>query len=100
MSGFLLTNAAKSDLKSIGRYTQEKWGVEQRNRYLTLLDSGFHDLAVNPLMGRDCDDIIAGYRKFPVGRHLVFYRQKGPDLIEIVRVLHERMDSEAHLASW
>ena len=38
MPGFLLTNAAKSDLKNIGLYTQETWGVEQRNRYLTFLD--------------------------------------------------------------
>ena len=98
MAEFLLTNAAKDDLKSIGRYTQEQWGCEQRNRYLTLLDSSFHDLADNPLMGKDCSDIIAGYRKFPVGKHLVFYRQKGSNLIEIVRVLHERMDSESHLS--
>ncbi len=26
-------NAAKADLKNIGRYTQETWGIEQRNRY-------------------------------------------------------------------
>ncbi|WKJ89077.1 type II toxin-antitoxin system RelE/ParE family toxin [Methylomonas montana] len=99
MSRFLLTNAAKADLKSIGRYTQETWGIEQRNLYLTLLDRSFHDLVVNPLMGKDCGDIRPGYRKLPVGKHLVFYRQKEPDLIEIVRVLHERMDSESHLTS-
>jgi len=29
-------------------------GVEQRNRYLALLDRSFHDLAANPLTGRDC----------------------------------------------
>ena len=99
MSRFLLTNAAKADLKSIGRYTQETWGIEQRKLYLTLLDRSFHDLVVNPLMGKDCGDIRPGYRKLPVGKHLVFYRQKEPDLIEIVRVLHERMDSESHLTS-
>lgn len=98
MPGFSLTNAAKSDLKSIGRYTQETWGVEQRNRYLTLLDQSFHALAVNPLLGRGCGDIKPGYRKLPIGKHFVFYRQKEPDLIEIVRVLHERMDSESHLS--
>ncbi len=97
MPGFILTNAAKADLKDIGRYTQETWGIEQRNRYLTLLDQSFHDLALNPLMGKDCGDVRAGYRKFPVGKHLVFYRQLKPKQIEIVRVLHERMDSESHL---
>jgi len=98
MAGFLLTNAAKADLKNIGRYTHETWGLEQRNRYLTLLDSSFHDLAANHLMGRACNEIRLSYRKLPVGKHLVFYRQTESELIEIVRVLHERMDSESHLA--
>lgn len=98
MSGFVLTKAAKDDLKSIGRYTQNTWGIEQRNRYLTLLDKSFHDLADNPLMGRNCSAIRPDYRKHQVGKHLVFYRQSACDLIEIVRILHERMDVEAHLS--
>ncbi|WP_020481498.1 type II toxin-antitoxin system RelE/ParE family toxin [Methylomonas sp. MK1] len=97
MLEFSLTNAAKADLKNIGRYTQETWGIEQRNRYLTLLDQSFYDLVTNPLIGRDCSEILPGYRKLPVGKHLVFYRQKESNQIEIVRVLHSRMDSETHL---
>jgi toxin ParE1/3/4 len=54
MPGFVLTDAAKADLKAIGRYTQGTWGLEQRNRNLALLDRSFHDLAAYPLMGRDC----------------------------------------------
>lgn len=98
MPGFVLTHAAKADLKSIGRYTQNTWGVEQRNRYLALLDGSFHDLAGNPLMGRDCSAIRPGYRKHQVGKHLVFYRQSASDQIEIVRILHARMDVEARLS--
>ncbi len=94
MPRFVLTNAAKADLESIGRYTQDKWGREQRNRYLALLDASFHDLAGNPLLGRDCSDIRAGYRRYGFGKHLVFYRQNDSDHIEIVRILHERMDAE------
>ncbi|WP_295438175.1 type II toxin-antitoxin system RelE/ParE family toxin [uncultured Thiodictyon sp.] len=92
MPRFVLTKAAKDDLKSIGRYTQATWGPDQRNRYLRLLDAGFHTLADNPLMGTDCGDIRPGYRKHRVGKHLVFYRQSGTDEIEIVRVLHQGMD--------
>ncbi|MCQ8119951.1 type II toxin-antitoxin system RelE/ParE family toxin [Methylomonas sp. WSC-7] len=66
-------------------------------RYLALLDQSFHDLVINPLIGRDCSEILPGYRKLPIGKHLVFYRQLTPDQIEIVRVLHARMDSETHL---
>jgi toxin ParE1/3/4 len=98
MQGFVLSNAAKTDLKAIGRYTQATWGIDQRNRYLTLLDGCFHNLAANPLMGRDCSDIGNGYRKQAIGKHVVFYRQSEPHLIEIIRILHERMDVETRLS--
>lgn len=98
MPRFVLTNAAKADLKAIGRYTQVTWGRDQRTRYLTALDTGFRSLADNPLMGKDCDNIRPGYRKHQIERHIVFYRQIGSGQIEIVRVLHERMDLEANLS--
>ena len=97
MASFRLTAKAKADLRSIGRYTQKTWGREQRNRYLTLLDGSFHDLANDPRTGRSCDDIKPGYRKLHVGRHLIFYRQ-AEDAVEIIRILHERMDIATHLA--
>lgn len=96
MPGFILTEKARDDLKSIGRYTQETWGREQRNRYLTMLDRAFHELADHPAMGRDCGAVRAGYRKHGVGKHVIFYRL-GSEGIEIVRILHERMDVEARL---
>jgi toxin ParE1/3/4 len=98
MPRFVLTKAAKEDLKSIGRYTAETWGREQRNRYLALLDTSMHDLADNPGLGRDCSEIRTGYRRYRVGKHILFYRQLDPDRIEIVRILHERMDVEARLS--
>lgn len=98
MPRFVLTRAAKEDLKSIGRYTADTWGREQRNRYLALLDASMHDLADNPRLGRDCGEIRAGYRRYRVGKHVLFYRQLDPDRIEIVRVLHERMDVETRLS--
>ena len=98
MPSFVLTNKAKADLKAIGRYTTATWGREQRDRYLALIDSSFHDLAIHPLKGRDCSDIRPGYRKQGVGKHIVFYRSLDAEHIEIVRVLHERMDVESRLA--
>lgn len=97
MSAFVLTNAAKADLKEIGCYTQDTWGVAQRNRYLAMLDESFHKLSGNPLMGRDCSDIRPGYRKHHVGKHLVFYRELETSQIEIVRILHERMDMDTRI---
>ncbi len=97
MPSFFLTKKAKDDLKAIGRYTQVTWGREQRNRYLSLLDAAFNELADHPLMGKDCGAIRPGYRKQGIGKHLIFYRQVGSDEIEIVRILHERRDVEQRI---
>ena len=98
MTGFVLTNKALSDLKAIGLYTQNKWGKLQRDRYLTALDKAFRALAKDHLKGGECGEIREGYRKHQVGKHIVFYHEMDTSLIEIVRILHERMDIEARLA--
>jgi toxin ParE1/3/4 len=98
MPSFVLTQKAKADLKAIGRYTGDRWGREQRNRYLAMLDKSFHELAENPAgKGRDCGDIRPGYRKHRAGQHVIYYRPVDAGCIEIVRVLHGRMDAERHL---
>jgi toxin ParE1/3/4 len=97
MPTFRLTAKARADLRDIGCYTQEVWGREERNHYLSRLDEAFHLLAREPNMGRSCDDIRPAYRKYHQGRHVIFYPQSGED-IEIIRILHERMDIEACLS--
>ncbi|WP_425286991.1 type II toxin-antitoxin system RelE/ParE family toxin [Nitrosomonas communis] len=37
------------------------------------------------------------YFKYGVGKHVIFYRRTGKGRIEIVRILHGRMDIEQHL---
>ncbi|WP_419662583.1 type II toxin-antitoxin system RelE/ParE family toxin [Desulfosarcina variabilis] len=92
---FRLTAKAVDDMKSIGRFTERKWGREQRNRYLAMLDSSFNTIAYQPEIGTACGYIKKGYRKYHVGRHLIFYRQENQD-IEIIRILHDSMDIETH----
>jgi len=92
MAGFILTGKAKEDLKDIARFTQKRWGKEQRNKYLQIFDNSFQTLARNPAMGRECREIRVGYYKFPTGSHVIFYRRITGQPIEIVRILHESMD--------
>jgi toxin ParE1/3/4 len=98
MPSFTLTNMAKADLKGIALYTQKQWGRDLRNEYLTMLDACFHQLAANPLKGKDCSYIRSGYRKLNAGSHVIFYRQMLNNPIEIVRILHGRMDIEPQLS--
>ena len=97
MKPFALTQKAKADLRSIAIYTEGRWGRDQRNLYLKQLDDAFHLLAENPQAGTECDDIRAGYRKFPQGSHIIFYRIAPDTMLEIVRVLHKSMDAESKL---
>ncbi len=94
---FQLTQKAKSDLKEIARYTQKTWGHKQRNIYLQKIDDAFHDLSEAPDKSRNCDYIRAGYKKYGVGKHFIFYRTTQTHHIDIVRVLHGKMDIKKHL---
>jgi toxin ParE1/3/4 len=92
---FTLTGKAKSDLKAIAIFTEQRWGKEQRNLYIKQMDDAFHRLAEAPMTGATCDYIKSGYRKFPQGSHVIFYRKDSAKSIEIVRILHKSMDVES-----
>lgn len=97
MGTFQLSNQAKNDLKAIAVYTQNKWGKTQRRIYLRQFDDAFQSIAETPAIGIAGDYIRLGYRKFPVASHIIFYRQISDTHIEIVRVLHKRMDAKPSL---
>jgi len=92
MKPFQLTNKAKSDLKQISIFTERRWGRDQRNHYLKQFDDAFHLLADAPSAGMECRYIKKGYRKFPQGSHVIFYKAGSECKIEIIRILHKHMD--------
>ncbi len=95
MSQFKISKKAVEDLKDIGRYTQNKWGSTQRNKYLKQIHECFLQLAENPNIGMSCDYIKKDYRKFPQGSHIVFYRIVPDNFLEIIRILHKSMDIDS-----
>lgn len=90
MSAYRLARLAESDLKSIVRYTMKTWGRVQTIRYRQRLQGCFQLLADNPSIGRRCDSIRPGLRRFEHGKHVVFYLAQ-PEEVLIVRVLHQQM---------
>jgi len=92
MELFKLTHKAKNDLIQIAVYTEEHWGKNQRNIYLKQFDDTFHLLSDNTRLGKKCDYIKTGYRKFPQGSHIIFYKKGTTSKIEIIRILHKSMD--------
>jgi toxin ParE1/3/4 len=96
MAEFFLRPKAIADLEEIWDYTVGTWGEEQAESYLRLINQSFRNIVDNPSIGRSCDVIRKGYRKRGVGRHVIFYRTVDGD-VDVVRILHERMDVMRHL---
>ena len=96
MGEFRLRPKAIADLDSIWNYTIDTWGEDQAERYLRMLNKGFHELSKHSELGHFCDDIREGYLKYRAGRHIIFYRQEHYG-VDIIRVLHQSMDIDRHL---
>ncbi|WP_370694209.1 type II toxin-antitoxin system RelE/ParE family toxin, partial [Klebsiella pneumoniae] len=80
---FRVSRAARKDLLRIGRFTEQRWGTAKRNHYLGQLDDAFDLIGENDSIGIVCDEVVPGYRKFPEGSHVIFYRVT--DMVEIIR---------------
>lgn len=96
MTRYVLSPRAQADIEDIWFYTVKHWSVDQAERYLRLIQIEIGNLASDPLRGRACDEIRLGYRKSHAGAHVIFYRVEDRR-IDVVRILHQRMDFERHL---
>lgn len=96
MARFRLSQLAETDLIAIADYTLEAWGEEQVYRYLAGLEECFELLAESPGIGRMCDTILSGYRRFEHEKHVIFYRTDKAGVF-ISRILHERVLPRPHL---
>jgi toxin ParE1/3/4 len=113
MPRYRLSDPAKSDIAAVLRSSETLHGADARTRYRALLTAALRRIAAEPLglLTVDRSELSAGVRCFhirhsrnesreaPVGEpvHVIFYRALSPDLIEIVRVLHERMEPSRHI---
>jgi toxin ParE1/3/4 len=90
---FVITKKAVADLEEIWYYTVEKWFVEQADRYHNLIFDDIPYIHKNMNAGKSLEHIRKGYKASKVKSHLIFYRVSN-GTVEIIRVLHERMDVE------
>jgi toxin ParE1/3/4 len=97
LTGYVLTPRARRDLSEIWDDTATQWGTAQADRYIRLIASACDALATGGAKGCSAEAIRPGYLRQTVGSHVVFYRARKRGGIEIVRVLHQRMDLERHL---
>ncbi len=102
-----LGSAAELDLADIARWTTENFGQQQARTYRDAFLQAMFELADGPEIpgSKVRDDIATGLRTVHIarhgrrGRHFILYRAGKGRMIEIVRILHERMDLRRHLPS-
>src|SRR5213593_594970 len=96
MARFRLARPAQIDLANILATSAERWGVEGRQRYAAVLVAAMRQVAAEPEgpLTRKRPELRSDVRR-PV--HVLYYRVAGHSVIEIVRVLHERMNPSRHL---
>lgn len=97
MTGFQLTPAAKSDLDAIWDYTAERWDVDQAESYVREIRDACVRLVDGLSRGTPIDEIRPGYLKLAVGSHFLFYRKAVGGGLDIIRILHQRMDIPGRL---
>jgi toxin ParE1/3/4 len=113
MARFRLARPAQFDLANILATSAERWGTEGQQRYAAVLADAMRQVADEPEgpLTRKRTELRSGIRSFHVRYarrsadtakvrkpvHVLYYRVAQEGVIEIVRVLHEKMDPSRHL---
>lgn len=93
---YVISKKAVSDLEEIWLYTVEKWSLALADRYYKLIFDEIDFICRNSNAGKSMEHVRKGYRASKVKSHLIFYRVFN-NTIEVIRILHERMDIENRL---
>lgn len=94
---YRISKQAIDDLNDIWVYTFQKWSKEQADRYYDLLIDEIEFIADNYLIGKSVEQIRKNYRVTKAKSHLIFYRKTENEIVEVVRILHQRMDVKKRL---
>lgn len=97
MADYTLTKKAVQDLKQIWNYSYDNWSEQQADKYYNEIIGHCKSVAKNPQSGIHYDILLSGLKGSRVNKHILFYRQLSKDLIEVERILHERMDLKTRL---
>lgn len=99
--------AAEVDFANILKWTTENFGARQSRIYRDRLVQAIGELADGPdaAGSKARDEIMPNIRTLHVtrhgrrGSHFLMYRTAPDSTIEIVRILHDRMDLRRHVPS-
>ena len=115
MTRIRISSLARADLAQIFATSTERWGTEGKRRYAALVGIAIRKIASEPegTNTRARPELSRSIRNFHLRHahigegqahvkkpvHVLYYRIVRPGLVEIVRVLHERMEPSRHIAA-
>jgi len=112
MSRLRLSQPAASDIAEILETSGDMWGADARLRYEALIEAALRTIMTDPRgsLTRDRSAIVSGLRSLhlrhvrhhahaPVATpvHFIWFRISDSDIVEVIRVLHERMEPSRHM---
>ncbi|AXP80368.1 Toxin ParE1 [Mariniflexile rhizosphaerae] len=92
MAKLILRQKAIDDLSDIWDYTSQTWSENQADKYYAMIKSACREISKSSTIGRKYDKVendLLGHR---IGKHIIFYQIVSNNEIEVIRILHERMD--------
>lgn len=96
MLKYVLSPQAEDDLDKIWEYSAYTWSATQAEKYFDQIIDAIILLTKESKAGKSIDYVAPGYRKFSVKSHLIIYKILD-DSIDVIRILHERMDIDERL---
>jgi toxin ParE1/3/4 len=102
-----LSKAAELDFANILDWTVHNFGARQSRIYRDTLVQAIKELEAGPDVtgSKALDEITRGLRTVHVARrgrrgsHFLAYRTTAERTIEIVRILHDKMDAQRHVSA-
>ena len=97
MTAIRIQEAASHRLDEIYRYTKERWGQKQADRYINALFEAFEKIDSRGVTSKPipAEFGVDGFF-FRHEKHIVYWRRLSNGHIGIVTILHERMHRIEH----
>lgn len=97
MAKVILRQEAIDDLNDIWDYTFDKWSEKQADKYYTTIKIACKKIGKNPNLGKGYTETSRNLLGLKSGKHIIFYHSISKNEIEVIRILHEKMDIKNRL---
>ncbi len=90
------TQLAIDDLKDIGQYSSQNWGPTKANNYRQALSNRIRWILTNKPLWQSRPEMGDGIYSASEQSHIIVFWEYREG-VEILRILHRRMDVKSHL---